>query len=121
MIEFLLELIVELAGETLLDVAIHAVGESSRTRRAIARLLFFASAGAVAGGVSLLVLPRHFIRSRQMQLVALAVTPIVAGALFANVGRVREKHNKRVSSLEEFWSAFAFALAAAIVRYLAAR
>jgi hypothetical protein len=119
-IEILIEVFVDLFGEVLLDVVVHAVG-ARRGSSAVLRLLFFALMGAVTGALSLLVLPRHFIRSADLRLVALAVTPIVAGALFSWVGRSRRKRDREASALESFWPAFSFALAMAVVRYFAAR
>ena len=120
MIEILIEVLVDLFGEVLLDIVVHAVG-GRRESPAVLRLLFFASMGGVVGALSLLVLPRHFIRSSDLRLVALAITPIVAGALFSWVGRSRRKRDRQASALEAFWPAFSCALAMAVVRYFGAR
>jgi len=47
--------------------------------------------------------------------------PLIAGALFAMLGRARDRRGKPVSTLEAFWPAYLFALAYAVVRHLAAK
>lgn len=120
MIEVVLELLLTLFGETLLDSLVHKFAGSDRAMRMALRIVIFAGLGAFVGGLSLLLFPIHFIRDADLRLVTLIVTPFLAGAIFAGVGRRRLRHEKHVSALETFWPAYAFALAMALVRYFGA-
>ena len=121
--EFLLELIIELVGEAVVDSLTHVIGDSGRWRIAahIAAYIFiYGAIGAVIGVASLLVFPYHLIRHTTIRAVALLAIPMVAGVVFALVGRRRRRAGKQVSSLEAFVPAFAFALAMSAARYFGA-
>lgn len=120
MVELVLELLFEIFGEALFDVAAHSVRESGRVRRTIVRVLIFGVAGAAIGAVSIVLVPFHLVRDPQLRMLAAGLTPITAGIVFAAVGRRRARKAKRVTGLEAFWPAFAFALAMALVRYFGA-
>ena len=120
MLELILELILGLFGEALLDGALLLAGESDRAQRTALKMFLFALIGAAVGWVTLLIFPEHFIRNAQWRLAYLVVSPFVAAWLFSILGNVRARKGKRVSAVEEFWPAFAFALALAVVRYFGA-
>ncbi|HEX7151900.1 MAG TPA: hypothetical protein VF618_10460 [Thermoanaerobaculia bacterium] len=117
--EFIAELLLELFAEGLLDLGSHALDDSVHARR-ILRVVLSAAAGAAVGGLSLLVFPDHFIRSAALRLASLIVTPLLAGGVFAAIGRRRVRKGKRASALEAFLPAFVCALALALVRYYGA-
>jgi len=119
LVELVLELLVELFGETLIDVAVHRFG-GGETGRTTARIILFALLGAAIGAASLFLFPAHFIRTAGLRITSVLLTPILAGAAFAWIGGRRERKGKPVSSLEAFWPAYAFALAMAVVRYYGA-
>src|SRR6185312_17550550 len=73
--------------------------------------------GLIAGAVSLLVFPRSFIASRELRLLNLIVTPLVAGETMRQIGKLRERRGQTLVKLDRFFYAFAFALAMALVRY----
>jgi peptidoglycan/LPS O-acetylase OafA/YrhL len=120
MIEVILELIVTFFGEALLDGALHLAGESDRARRTALKMFVFAAIGALAGWASVAIFPMHFIRNPQWRIGYLVAVPFLAGWLFSVIGNSRERRGKHVSTVEEFWPAFAFALAMAGVRYFGA-
>jgi uncharacterized membrane protein YfcA len=120
MLELILELIVSLFGELLVDGVLHLAGESDRAKRTVLKMLLFGVIGAAVGWVTLLIFPTHFIRDAQWQIAYLVVSPLLAAWLFSVIGNVRERKGKRVSAVEQFWPAFTFALALAVVRYFGA-
>lgn len=120
MLELILELLLELFGEAIFDAATHSVRDSGRVRRTVVRVLFFGAAGAAIGALSVVLVPVHLIRDADVRLLAVVLTPITAGIVFAAAGRRRRRKGKRVTGLEAFWPAFAFALAMALVRYFGA-
>lgn len=120
MLELAMELILELFGEGLLDVALHAVGESERARRRARRIVLFAFVGAGIGALSLLVFPELVIADPTLRVSSLVLSPLLAGLTLAIVGRRRRRDARLVTSLESFWPAFTFALAMAAVRYFGA-
>lgn len=120
MLELILELVVSLFGELLLDGVLHLAGESDRAKRTVLKMLLFAFIGAAVGWATVLIFPTHFIRHAQWRIAYLVVSPFLAGWLFGVIGNVRERKGKRVSAMEEFWPAFTFALALAVVRYFRA-
>ena len=120
MLELIFEVIAYVFGEVLFDLAFHWVGTSDSAIRRLLLIVFFAFCGALIGGLSLLPFPEHLIRSSDLRLASLVLTPIVAGTLFALYGRGRLRKGKEISALEEFWPAFSFALAIAVVRYFGA-
>jgi hypothetical protein len=120
MLEFLFELVAQLIGELLVDLTVHAVGESRTAVRRIAQIAVYAALGAAVGAVSLFVLPVHFIKDDELRLLALIAIPVIAGVFFSAVGRRRQRKGKDVSALEAFLPASSFAAAMAAVRYFGA-
>jgi len=120
MIEILFELILQLFGEVLVDLIIHAIGSADREAKRLIRIVVYALLGAIVGAISILIFPTHMIRSAPLRWVALVLIPLFAGAVFAMVGRSRDRRGKPVSALETFMPAYAFALAMAVVRHFAA-
>src|SRR5688500_18546512 len=120
MIELVIELLITFFGESLLDLAAHALGRSDRAHQTLLRMIVFAVLGAIVGGVSLVLFPTHFIRDAGLRIASLVLTPLVVAAAFAWIGGRRERKGKHVSALEAFWPAYTFALAMAVVRYFGA-
>lgn len=74
--------------------------------------------GAIAGGISLLLLPHGLIEDPALRVVNLVVTPVIVGAAMMVVGHLREKHGKQVLRIDRFGFAYAFALSMALVRFV---
>lgn len=116
--EILLELILQIFGELLGDVLIHWLPQ--RGRNVFLSILGYAALGALIAALTLLVLPAHLIRSYELRIVSLIVTPLLVAALMAWLGAIRRKRDKRVVRMEEFAYAYATALSFAAVRFFAA-
>jgi hypothetical protein len=76
--------------------------------------------GAIAGGMSLLVLPRSLITSSNLKLANLALTPVAVGLMMMMLGRFRAKNAQALVQLDRFGYAFTFALSMALIRYFCA-
>ncbi len=120
MLEGLLELLVEVLGETLfamagavLEEAISDEGQSHRPAAAIGHVLM----GAVAGAISLLVLKREVVHHFVVPGTSLILAPVCTGALLELVGRWWVRRGNVRMVLFTFWGGFCFALGMAAVRF----
>ena len=113
--EILLQLLFEAAAE----LGFHSLKETFRgsANPTLATLGFFLW-GLLAGGVSLLLVPKSFISDPTLRLLTLIVTPFVAGTIMAQIGKLRERHSQNLVGLDRFGYAFAFALAMGLMRFL---
>src|SRR5438128_93858 len=121
MLEFLIEFVVEVLGEILFAIAGAALAEAiSDHRQANPRLAAIGHAlmGAIAGGISLLVLRRQLIAQPPLPGVSLVLAPLCTGAVLNLLGDWSERRGNVRMALFTFWGGFWFALAMAIVRFL---
>ena len=118
LLELIGELVIQLVLELLADGGLHLVGRRKREARPATRVCGYLLLGAIFGGLSLLVFRESFITSGQLQMVNLAITPVIAGSLMALIGRSRTRRGKQALPLERFAGGFAFAFALALVRFL---
>ncbi|MBV9550403.1 MAG: hypothetical protein JO256_12100 [Alphaproteobacteria bacterium] len=119
--ELLGELILQIVFEFLAQSAFRALADPFRSPRNIAysmsgSLLW----GAIAGGLSLLVLRHSFIANHDLRLANMLFTPILAGCAMALLAQLRRQNGEPLVGLDRFADAFAFALGMAIVRYFLA-
>ena len=77
--------------------------------------------GAIAGALSLLIIPSLLIQPRWLRVVNLVVAPLVCGLIMATIGGWRKRREKEVIRLDTFIYAFLFALSMAFVRYICQR
>lgn len=73
--------------------------------------------GAISGAISVWVFPMHLLASPVMQILNLAVAPIVLGFIFEALGRWRSNHDKPRYLVDRFSFGFTFALTMVLVRY----
>ena len=128
--EFLLEAFLELIAAAVLDLASRAllglfrgVVEAVKDNRALMGVIY-ALLGALAGGLSLLVLPHPLIRRDHptgFHGISVLISPIVAGFVLSAVGGILRRQGKKVTPVETFGYGFAFALGMAIVRLFFAK
>jgi hypothetical protein len=122
----LLELLFELVFEVLLQIVIEILFElglrstiepfrkaPSPWLAAIGYVMF----GAVAGGLSVLVMPQSLIHGDAMRLLNLAVTPVMAGLAMAALGAWRAKRGQQIFRIDRFSYGYLFALSMALVRF----
>ena len=123
--EFIFELLFEIFGELLLQIAFELLAEFGWRRlqqpfkKAPNPLLAgvgYALFGAVAGGLSLWWFPNLFIGSPVGRIANVIVTPILSGAAMAALGAWRRRRDQPTVLLDRFAYAFIFAMAMALVR-----
>ena len=111
------ELLIEVFGELLVAVGLHVLSapfqDEANPWVAAAGYTVF---GAVAGGLSLLVLPHHLAPPGWMRYANLVFTPLAAGGCMAAIGAWRARHGRRVVPIERFLFGFVFAAGMAAVR-----
>lgn len=126
--EFLFELLLEIFGEALLQVVFGSMGEAGqhllrnpehepRERSPWVLGLGYALLGALAGAISLLLLPHGLIRHPIARFANLLLSPLAAGLSAALLGAWRRRRGQQVLGLDRFVYGFAMGLAMAGVRY----
>jgi hypothetical protein len=123
--EFIFELLFEIFGELLLQLAFELLAEWGwrglgerfhRPPHPLVAAIGYAVFGAVAGGLSLWWFPNLFIASHAGRIANLIVTPVLAGSAMAALGAWRRRRDRPTVLLDRFAYAFIFALAMALVR-----
>jgi len=72
--------------------------------------------GAIAGGISIWLIPMHLLNSPVLQILNLAITPIFLGFIFEALGRWKT-NNKTRYAVDRFSYGFTFALTMGLIRY----
>ena len=73
--------------------------------------------GAIAGGISIWLIPLHLLNLPVLQIINLAITPIVLGFIFEIFGRWKTKKEKPRYAVDRFSYGFTFALTMGLIRY----
>jgi len=73
--------------------------------------------GAIAGGISIWLIPMHLLKSPVLQLIGLAITPIALGFIFEALGRWKTNNEKPRYAVDRFSYGFTFALTMGLIRY----
>ena len=118
----LLELILEIIGEIVFAFGWEGLGHSMRRRpnaHPVLAGLGYAIFGALAGGLSLLILPRRLLPAGGIKGASLVLTPLVTGLLMKTYGDFRRRRGHRTTGLATFWGGAIFAFSMALVRFLA--
>lgn len=124
--EFIFELLFQILGELLLqtilealfELGLHSLSDTLKKRKNPSlSTIGFVLWGAMAGGISLLILPTSPITEPWLRKVNLVATPLFAGALMTIVGRVRSRRGQDLVRLDRFGYAFVFAFSMALVRF----
>lgn len=124
--EFLGEFVLQFVLEALFELGVHAFrrqGGAAR-REPLSPLLAavcYVFAGAVAGFVSLLVMPAPFITSFFGRVANLLLMPFAAGTAMSLMGAWRRRRGEDIVRIDRFWYGFAFAFAMALVRFMYAQ
>jgi len=119
LVQLFAEVLLEFAGEALLDLLFRATpnlfktAEPPHRERAFFAYVFL---GAVAGAASLVIFPQPIFHSSKFHGISLIVSPVLTGLGMSAVGAILRKHGKRVVQIESFPYAFAFAFGMAMVR-----
>ena len=124
--EIIFEVLFSFIGEFLLQVLLEALAELGlhsmrepfrRPPNPWLAAIGYAILGAIAGGLSLLILPTLFVQSHSLQLMNVVLTPIAAGLAMMAIGAWRRRRDQEVIRLDKFAYGYLFALAMALVRF----
>jgi hypothetical protein len=74
--------------------------------------------GALAGAISLLILPQHFISTTWLRITNLFLTPLLAGFAMAKLESWRRNRQQELIRLDSFAYGFCFAFGMALVRHM---
>ena len=119
-VQFVGELLLQAFGELIAELIGRSVKEPFRRPKPIHPWLAaigYSIFGAIAGAISLWVLPSVFISALWLRIVNLIATPIVAGLMMERLGTWREKKDQKTIRLDTFAYGFIFALSMALVRF----
>lgn len=118
LLAFFGELVLPLIWEIFAEVGLQSLVEPFKKEpRPWVAALGYSVFGAALGGLSLLVLPHHMLGSHGLQVVSVALSPVVAGLGMAAVGAWRAKRGQRVLRIDRFSYGYVFALAFGLVRF----
>jgi hypothetical protein len=125
--ELICELLFQLLGEVILQLVLQMgfrglakpFQKASYNTYWLAVWCFFA--GAIAGGLSLLMLPQHLMPNMGFRAINLFVTPCAVGACMNLLGNIRKKRDLSTLQIDSFLFGFLFAFAMALVRFIFAK
>ena len=118
----LLELIFEIIAEIVFAFGWEGLAHSMRRRQnanPVLAGLGYAVVGALAGGLSILILPRRLLPAGGIKGASLVLTPLVTGLLMKTYGDFRRQRGHTTTGLATFWGGAIFAFSMALVRFLA--
>jgi hypothetical protein len=132
--EFLIEILLEFFGETLLQLvfqvlaevgmhSFHGMRDHDGTRPAVDPWLAgvgYLLLGTVAGGISLWIKPDLFLASSTLRLLNLVATPLAAGLVTVALGAWRRRRDQALIRLDRFVYGFIFAFGMGATRYIVA-
>ncbi|RVT94249.1 hypothetical protein [Sphingomonas crocodyli] len=115
--QFLGEILLQFFFEILAELGLRSLKDSVVGRRnPILSIIGFTIWGAIAGGISLWLMPASLISDPRLRTLNLFVTPVVIGGLMMLIGKIRYRRGQDLGSLDRFGYAFTFAFAMAFVR-----
>jgi hypothetical protein len=117
LLQFLGELLLQVFAEALFEVGWHGLASRfEREPNPYLASIGYPLLGAIFGAISLWPFPTLFIHSHAGRIANAVVTPVLAGASMAAIGRWRRRRGQRVILLDRFAYGYLFALAMALVR-----
>ena len=112
------EFLLQVVGETLFNLGLHALAEPFRTRpQPWLAALGYVAFGLAFGGLSLLVVRHHLTPPGMGRLLTLGLAPVAAGLAMAGLGAWRAGRDDEVLRIDRFSYGYLFALAFALVRF----
>ena len=119
LLQFFWEILLQLIIQVLAELGLHSLGNTfQRRKHPIWSMIGFTLWGAIAGGLSLLVLPHSAIAKPAFRTLNVFVTPLVVGAVMALIGQTRLRRGQVLVRMDRFGYAFTFAFWMAFVRFL---
>jgi hypothetical protein len=126
-VEFVFEFILQILGEFILqalfevlgELGLHSLGEVfQRPKNPALAIVGFVLWGAIAGAISLWILPTSPIHNPLFRKANLIVTPVAVGFVMMLIGKIRSRKGQDLVRLDRFGYAFVFAFAMAAVRFI---
>jgi uncharacterized membrane protein len=114
------ELLIQAVGELIFELLGHCIKEPFRRPKPVhpwVAAIAYAAFGAVAGAISLWLLPTLLISAHWLRIVNLFLTPLVLGVLMAVLGAWRQRQALEIIRLDKFSYGFCFAFSMAVVRF----
>jgi len=120
LVQFLCEMLLQVAGDILAELGWNALREVFRPSHPPQRglvLVGYSIIGTALGALSLLVFPKHFAASMPLRLATLAFAPIASALAVVPLLRLLHRSAEPVDSWRRFWNAYAFSLTFALIRF----
>ena len=122
LLQFLGELLLQILFEGLVELGYHSLADTfKKPKHPILSTIGYLLWGAIAGGISLLILPNSFIDDPNLRLSNLILAPLAIGGIMVLIGRIRAKKGQDLVKLDRFGYAFCFAFAMSLVRFFWAK
>ena len=122
LLQFFGELLLQLLFEAAAELGVHGLKETfKKAKNPVVATMGFILWGAIAGGISLLIMPKSTIHNLLYRQINVIVTPLVAGVTMMLIGHARSRKGETLVRLDRFGYAFVFALTMAIIRYIWAK
>jgi len=116
------EILLQIVFESLSELGLHALSNTfEKPRSPFLSIIGFALWGAMAGGISLLLMPNSFISNFGLREANVLVTPLIVGGAMTLIGWLRDSKGQTRVGIDRFGYAFVFAFSMAIVRFNGAR
>ena len=118
--QFILEILGQLFFEIIVELCIGGFGHSvsmNQSKSPILSCLGYVLLGSLGAGLSLLVLPSHFIENYHLRILNLFLAPIIVGLIMSLRGRRLVKKGKDPIRIDSFAYGFLFAFVFGLVRF----
>jgi hypothetical protein len=112
-LEIFVQGIFELGGRSLVSL----FRRDGETVKPLLAIFGYIAMGAIAGGISIWLIPMHLLKLPALQILNLAITPILLGFIFDALGRCKTNHDKPRHAVDRFSYGFIFALTMGLIRY----
>ncbi len=117
--QFVIEVLLQALAEMLVELGYRSVADTlRRPRNPVLSTIGFVIVGAVAGGVSLLILPHSPIQEPIFRTINLFATPTLLGLMMMSVGKLRQTKGQELVHIDKFGYAFVFAFIMGLVRFI---
>jgi len=122
LLEFIGEFLLQVMIEALVELGFRALAEPFRqTPNPVVAAVGHALLGAMAGGLSLWLVPAHFVVQGGWRAANLFFTPIAVGFVMVAMGALRAKRGQSLLRIDRFAYGYLFALGLALVRFFFAK
>src|SRR5262249_21727229 len=107
--QLLLEFVIQVVGEALFELGLHAMGEPfRRPPNPWLAAIGYAIFGSIFGGISLLLFSHHMVTGMAWRWVNLLLTPIAVGLCMAWLGSWRARRGEAVFRIDRFSYGYLF-------------